>query len=251
MQITADTLAGIFSPTAYESNSAQFLHDKEKREVLPVPAEKTKNDQVSLSDEAKLLSANDNSEKTQAADEQLKDPSLATSQSGKPLTEEQQLEVEDLKRRDAEVRAHEQAHMSASGGLAQGGAQFSYENGPDGKRYAVGGEVSIDISTVSGDPQATLIKAQKIRRAALAPADPSSQDRSVAADATSMEAQARVELSRQGKEKQSESIAGKDPEADFLASSIKQNEKNIQDSYKNIQNTQVLQQQRNFVDFFV
>jgi len=152
---------------------------------------------------------------------------------------------------DAEVKAHEQAHLSASGGLVRSGAQFTYENGPDGKRYAVGGEVSIDTSKVSGDPQATMLKAQKIRRAALAPADPSSQDRAIAADATSMEAQARTELSQQSSEEQTESAAGKGSETNLSVSDIQQNEKNIRESYQKIQPDQLQQSIHNHVNYFI
>ncbi len=92
------------------------------------------------------------------------------------------------------MRTHEAAHKNAAGSLARGGAQFEFETGPDGRRYAVGGEVSIDTSKVPGDPQATIAKAETIQRAATAPAQPSSQDRSVAAQASRMEAEARREL---------------------------------------------------------
>ena len=89
------------------------------------------------------------------------------------LSEEDQRQVQQLKQRDQEVRAHERAHMAAGADLVQGGASFTFERGPDGKMYAVGGEVSIDVSEISGDPEATIRKAQVIRRAALAPASPS------------------------------------------------------------------------------
>ena len=113
------------------------------------------------------------------------------------LSREEKRELEQLKSRDREVRAHEAAHKNAAGHLARGGASFQYENGPDGKRYAVGGEVSIDTSEVSGDPEATLRKAETIRRAANAPAEPSAQDRRVAAKAAQMAARARHELNEQ------------------------------------------------------
>ena len=107
-----------------------------------------------------------------------------------------------LKRRDSEVRRHEQAHLAAAGGYARSGASFQYVTGPDGKRYAVGGEVTIDVSSVPGDPEATIRKAQIVRRAALAPASPSPQDRRVAHDASKMELKARQELARLKKEEQ-------------------------------------------------
>jgi hypothetical protein len=58
----------------------------------------------------------------------------------------------------------------------------------------MGGEVSIDTSGVSGDPAATIRKAETIRRTALAPAQPSGQDYSVANKATAMANQARMEM---------------------------------------------------------
>lgn len=102
-------------------------------------------------------------------------------------------QVDDLKQRDTEVKAHEQAHMASGGGLVQGGATYEYQTGPDGKMYAVGGEVSIDLSP-ERTPDATIRKMQQVRRAALAPSEPSGTDRAVAAQASQIEAQARAEL---------------------------------------------------------
>lgn len=120
----------------------------------------------------------------------------ATDPSGKPLAAEEQAEIEKLKARDREVRAHEQAHLAAGAGLITRGASYSYKRGPDGQQYVVGGEVGIDTSPVRGDPAAALRKAEQIRRAALAPAEPSPQDRAVAAEASRMAAEARRELAQ-------------------------------------------------------
>ncbi len=127
----------------------------------------------------------------------------------KELTPDQQREVEQLKARDREVRAHEQAHKAAAGQHARGGPSYEYQQGPDGKRYAVGGEVSIDTSR-TGDPQRDLEKARTIRQAALAPAQPSAQDRRVAAEANAMEINARQELQAETTEKlqEKQSAAG-------------------------------------------
>jgi hypothetical protein len=113
------------------------------------------------------------------------------------LSEEAKAEVAKLQSRDSDVRAHEQAHMAAGGGLVTSGASYTYEKGPDGRMYAVGGEVGIDTSPVKGDPQATIAKAMHIEVAALAPADPSGQDRSVAAAAAAMASQAAGEAAKQ------------------------------------------------------
>lgn len=102
-------------------------------------------------------------------------------------------QIQALVTRDREVRNHERAH-AAVGGQYAGSPRYIFERGPDGINYAIGGEVAISTSPISGDPEATIQKAQVIRRAALAPTEPSAQDRSVAAQAVQLEAQARIEL---------------------------------------------------------
>lgn len=102
-------------------------------------------------------------------------------------------QLSELKARDREVRAHEAAHQ-AVGGQYAGAISYVYERGPDGAQYAVGGEVAIDTSPVGGDPQATIEKMRTVRAAALAPAEPSPQDRAVAAQAMQTMLQAQSEL---------------------------------------------------------
>ena len=109
------------------------------------------------------------------------------------LTEVHRQKVKELKRRDAEVRAHEQSH-TAIGGPYAGAPRFRFVRGPDGKFYAVAGEVSIDTSAVPGNPRATIRKMQQVKRAALAPQEPSAQDRRVAAEAERKILQARQEI---------------------------------------------------------
>ncbi|MBN2887524.1 MAG: hypothetical protein JXM75_12550 [Chromatiaceae bacterium] len=102
--------------------------------------------------------------------------------------------VQKLSQRDLEVRTHEQAHVAAGGQYVTSGPSYDYQTGPDGRRYAIGGEVGIDTSPIPGDPEATVEKARVLIRAALAPAEPSSQDQRVAASARSMEVEASSEL---------------------------------------------------------
>ena len=101
--------------------------------------------------------------------------------------------ISELKLRDQEVKAHERAHANI-GGSATGSPSYTYEVGPDGKKYAVGGEVSVDLSVVPGDPKATIAKMQKIHAAALAPVNPSVQDTRVAASAVQKILDAQSEL---------------------------------------------------------
>ena len=109
------------------------------------------------------------------------------------LSPEAQAQLRKLQQRDREVRAHESAHLAAAGQHAVGGAQYQYQKGPDGRMYAIGGHVSIDTSSVPGDPEETERKAEQVRRAALAPGEPSAQDTQVAAQAARMSAEARTE----------------------------------------------------------
>ena len=121
---------------------------------------------------------------------------------GQELTDEERREVEKLKKIDAEVRRHEMAHKMAGGGLT-GQIVYEYKTGPDGKKYAVAGHVSIDTSPEK-DPEATLRKAAAIKRAALAPSNPSPADRKVAQKAQQMEAEARREIQEEQREKMAE-----------------------------------------------
>ncbi|MBV8680629.1 MAG: hypothetical protein JO338_09320 [Aquitalea sp.] len=123
-------------------------------------------------------------------------PSPSAIYSGKSLTPDQQKQLDALRSRDADVRQHEQAHMAAGGALVSGGANYSYQEGPDGKQYAIGGEVSIRLSS-GQSPEETLANAKQVVAAALAPTDPSGQDRAVAAAAQLMAQQAQSEIDKQ------------------------------------------------------
>lgn len=118
---------------------------------------------------------------------------------GEALTEAELQQLDRLKQTDREVRQHEHAHQS-TGGQYAGNIEYQYQRGPDGQQYAVAGEVSIDSSPVPGDPAATIDKMEQIRAAATAPAEPSAQDRKVAAQASQHLMAARLELAMQLRE---------------------------------------------------
>ncbi|MDK9707895.1 MAG: putative metalloprotease CJM1_0395 family protein [Desulforhopalus sp.] len=149
-------------------------------------------DSVTLSLEGLVLSRDQSS-----AD--LRSPSISGSNDDAQLDHQEILQLQELKQRDTEVRTHEQAHLAAAGQYARGGATFTYQKGPDGASYAVGGEVGIDMGKESS-PEATIQKMQTIKRAALAPASPSAADRSIASHATITESQARQEILLQRQE---------------------------------------------------
>jgi len=119
----------------------------------------------------------------------------ARARSGEDLTPDQRRQLQELESSDLGVRAHEAAHQAAGGALA-GGASFTYEVGPDGRSYAVAGEVPIRMQQ-GGTPDEVIANARQVRRAALAPADPSAQDLSVAAQAASAEQAAQARKARE------------------------------------------------------
>nr|WP_245000418.1 putative metalloprotease CJM1_0395 family protein [Marinobacter daepoensis] len=129
------------------------------------------------------------------------------------LTDDDLKQLAELKARDREVRAHEAAHQ-AVGGQYAGAMSFTYQRGPDGAQYAVGGEVPIDVSPVAGDPQATIEKMRVVRAAAMAPAQPSGQDRAVAAQAMQVMLQAQAELAAgEGSSRDGGRVEGDEPDA--------------------------------------
>ncbi len=146
----------------------------------------------------------------QEKDTALQDTIGETNIQGEPLSSSEMEVLAQLKSIDTAVHTHEMAHLAAAGGYAKGGASYSYKRGPDGRNYAVGGEVMIDTSPAA-TPEATMTKMQIVRRAALAPADPSSQDQRVAAQATMQIAEAAQELAQLGSQAQAvDNQPGKD-----------------------------------------
>ncbi|MCV6590194.1 MAG: putative metalloprotease CJM1_0395 family protein [Marinobacterium sp.] len=136
---------------------------------------------------------------TEAKANENADGEQTENKNGVELTEEEQLMVSELQARDTEVRAHEAAH-AAVGGQYAGSPSYTFQQGPDGNKYAIGGEVSIDTSTIPGDPQATMDKMRVVIAAANAPAEPSGQDRKVASQASSTMIEASSELARMQQE---------------------------------------------------
>lgn len=135
--------------------------------------------------------------------------------------EEQQAQIEskqikELSARDREVRAHEQAH-AAVGGQYAGAPRYQFQRGPNGVSYAVGGEVSIDVAPAA-TAEETIRKMQIVRAAALAPAEPSAQDRRVAAQASATLAQAQAELAAETREEQRTEREPESDEADTASS---------------------------------
>ena len=181
--------------TPSEREQLPGLQQSDSRPVYPVHPPW---DSVAISDEGRELarypSATDkNTGEAENNDTGKTNEKEALSNDSNKLSDSEEAQVRELVQRDREVRAHEQAHLAAAGQYARGGASFMYQRGPDGKVYAVGGEVSIDVGK-ERTPEETIAKMQTVMRAAMAPAQPSSTDRQVAAQATARLNQARQEL---------------------------------------------------------
>jgi hypothetical protein len=147
---------------------------------------------VSLSSRGKDLSKNRSTKNVPGQnDSSLSDNNKNSYQ--QELTQDELKLVTELQKRDKEVRTHEQAHLAAAGQYAAGGASFSYTAGPNGKRYANSGSVPIDLGEEK-TPEETIQKMRTVKRAALAPANPSGADRRIAAQASSKEVQAMKEI---------------------------------------------------------
>jgi len=159
---------------------------------------------IRLSD-TKMLVSRDKENSEESAETQIYSNVAEENQESKKsnsqeLSEEEERVVRDLEARDTEVKAHEAAHQAAGGGLT-GGASYSYQIGPDGKMYAIGGEVSINTPAASSPEEAVKV-ARQVITAAMAPSQPSPQDYAVAASARMMEIQAQHELAKEELEKQ-------------------------------------------------
>ena len=170
-----------------------------------------------------VLAAANGSEDASASGDDRRDPAEKTTPWD--LGQEEKAQVEELRKTDAKVRAHEMAH--ASSGAATSAPSYEYQTGPDGKRYAVAGHVDVDTSP-GATPEQTVAKARQIRAAAMAPTDPSPQDRSVAAEASRMEADAMAQIAERGREELGRAMErigsgadGKEEDKDSLTGSRK------------------------------
>lgn len=130
-----------------------------------------------------------------------KNSRAGTSQSVADKTQQAKVkeQVQQLKAQEQKVIAHETAHKAAGGQYA-GAVRYQYTTGPDRQSYIVGGEVPIDTSEAH-TPKETVQKMEQVKSAALAPADPSPQDYSVASAAERTEQKARYEMMKASYEK--------------------------------------------------
>lgn len=146
-------------------------------------------------DELENKSAN-GVEKSGDASSEQKTPDAPSGQVDDPLDDPQvRAEVMELQTIEDKVIAHEQAHKAVGGEFA-GSATYGYSVGPDGKRYITSGEVSISVPG-TGEPEEMMRAMETVKRAALAPANPSGQDQRVAASASAKIISLQSDIARQ------------------------------------------------------
>lgn len=234
--------------SVYKSAQVSFVKDKQDYSGMQIPTDNPSskdeiNDEAIISDEAKALYASEEATtqdrtaiEEKASDDKQQDEQSNTPGIDKNLSSEEQQQVTELKIRDTEVRAHEQAHIAAAAGINASAPSFGYKTGPDGKQYAVSGEVNVSF-TQSNDPRENIDKAQTMKAAALAPAQPSSQDLDAARSADKIIADAEKQLQQEIDQK----IKGigstkKSDEEDIIGNT------NSQDSLNNAPNDETMAQ---------
>lgn len=123
-------------------------------------------------------------------------------------------ELSQLKQTEQEVIAHENAHKSAGAGVT-GAVTYTHTTGPDDQRSINGGEVAIQMPATNGESDETIVLLERVRQAALAPAEPSSQDLRVAASAFAQIQQVRADQYGEVMEEQEETAPFADEDLTF------------------------------------
>lgn len=84
--------------------------------------------------------------------------------------------IAKFKSKDNEIRTHEQTHASL--GTTTSGIKYNYQTGPDGKLYATGGYVTLNVS-IPKDESAAIAKLNEIQKASSSPIGLSGADASI------------------------------------------------------------------------
>lgn len=92
--------------------------------------------------------------------------------------------------------------------------------------------MQIDVAPVMGDPEATIRKMDIVIRAALAPAEPSAQDRAVARQAQAQRSEAQTELLTQRAEERKGTQGGNEEGGSTSASPLQAAAERASDAYR-------------------
>jgi hypothetical protein len=117
---------------------------------------------------------------------------------GAGLDEEERRQLDRLKLTDRLVRQREETQGRLTFELWDGGPEYRYETGPDGKKYAVDGTVR--VSELNDSPEEKLRRARLVRMSALIDIPPSPEGQKDAAKAIAEEGEAIRELRKRTKD---------------------------------------------------
>ena len=81
------------------------------------------------------------------------------------------VDIQKLDQPGTDIGRYERSHLAVAGMAIRGGPHHEYRLGSDGRVYALGGEVSLDLNTGTGNSQKSLAKMEQVPRAALIPAN--------------------------------------------------------------------------------
>lgn len=163
----------------------------------PAPTSRaTPQDQVLLrlpgSDQALVRKA----EQPSILDDNRKALEPSASKNDAELSDGERAALDRLRQRDQQVRQEEKAHAAIAGDLA-GPISYTYQRGPDGRNYAVGGSVPIRAQT-SGDPNEIARIGARLAAAAHGAVNPSGADLSVARRGYALQSQAALAEKKPG-----------------------------------------------------
>ncbi len=105
---------------------------------------------------------------------------------GQQPSQEEQKEIEKIRKNSRNVKLRELVYRAVVGNYVRNTVSFEYETGPDGIKYAVAGHTTIDTRPIINNPEATIRKAQAIKKTKI--------DRAVAVEVEKMEREAIMEL---------------------------------------------------------
>lgn len=125
-------------------------------------------------------------------------PKPAAVKMGSPDSETEVRQMDDKSRK---ITNHENKHAAilrdSGTGVADAKPQLTQKQGPDGRQYAVAGEVNTDLRPVPGNPKATEHKAEAVYRSAIGDTDRSESDNQAARQALFSAQEARQAKSQQ------------------------------------------------------
>lgn len=186
----ASALSGLgFSPLNYVEMWGSAARAGQPASLFAAPAGTSSASTTGNTTRPSLLGADTSAGPSAASTQPLFTPA-------QDISLEVELQIARLRAAAQQVLRNRAAQVSAGGAYVSGGGSYAYTIGPDGQLYATGVSLAYDTTPIADDPQATILKMQQVRAAALASSSPTGADYAAAAAATQAELEARLKLVR-------------------------------------------------------